>query len=164
VGPAAGFLKPWFRAGYFRSSGDGNATDGAHGTFFQVLPTPRVYARMPYFNLMNNEDAFGELILRPRTALLVRADLHHLRLSSAKDLWYLGGGAFQNKTFGYTGRPSNGNQNLGWLADASVDWTVARRTTVTFYLAGSFGGRVQKAIYPLGNQARYAYLELTQKF
>ena len=157
-------LKPWFRVGYFRSSGDANATDGTHETFFQVLPTPRVYARFPYFNLMNNEDAFGELIVRPRKTVTVRADLHHLRLSSAKDLWYSGGGAFQNKTFGYTGRPSNGRQNLGWLADVSADWTVAARTTITFYLAGSFNGAVQKAIYPLGNNARYGYLELTQKF
>lgn len=37
-------LKPWFRLGYFRSSGDGNPTDGDHNTFFQVLPTLRIYA------------------------------------------------------------------------------------------------------------------------
>jgi hypothetical protein len=37
--------KPWLRAGYFVGSGDGNPTDGHHNTFFQVLPTPRIYAR-----------------------------------------------------------------------------------------------------------------------
>jgi hypothetical protein len=31
---------PWVRAGWFRSTGDNNATDGQHNTFFQVLPTP----------------------------------------------------------------------------------------------------------------------------
>jgi len=157
-------LRPWFRAGYSRSTGDDNATDGTHKTFFQALPTPRVYARFPFFNMMNNEDVFGELIVRPRKTLSFRADLHHLRLSSAKDLWYSGGGAFQNKTFGYTGRPANNQQNLGWLADLSADWKVAARTTLTFYVAGSFNGAVQKAIYPPGNQARYGYLELTQRF
>jgi hypothetical protein len=31
---------PWVRAGWFRSTGNNNATDGQHNTFFQVLPTP----------------------------------------------------------------------------------------------------------------------------
>jgi hypothetical protein len=157
-------LKPWLRVGYFRSTGDDNATDGAHQTFFQVLPTPRIYARFPFFNLMNNEDVFGELIVRPRKTVSVRADLHHLRLSSARDLWYSGGGAFQNKTFGYTGRPTGNHRNLGWLADVSADWNIASRTTLTFYFSESFNGAAQRAVYPLGNRARYAYLELTQRF
>ncbi len=41
-------LRPWFRAGYFRSSGDDAATDETHRTFFQILPTTRVYARFPF--------------------------------------------------------------------------------------------------------------------
>ena len=59
-------LKPWFRGGYDYGSGDKNAGDSTHGTFFQVLPTPRVYARFPFFNMMNNRDVFGELQLRPQ--------------------------------------------------------------------------------------------------
>jgi len=31
-----------------------------------------------------------------------------LWLSSSRDLWYAGGGAFDNHLFGYTGRPSFG--------------------------------------------------------
>ena len=53
-------LKPWFRGGYDYGSGDKNAGDSTHGTFFQVLPTPRVYARFPFFNMMNNRDVFGD--------------------------------------------------------------------------------------------------------
>ena len=34
-------LKPWFRGGYDYGSGDKNAGDSTHGTFFQVLPTPQ---------------------------------------------------------------------------------------------------------------------------
>jgi nitrous oxide reductase accessory protein NosL len=33
----------------------------SHNTFFQTLPTPRVFARFPFFNLMNNEDSFVQL-------------------------------------------------------------------------------------------------------
>src|SRR5262249_14814666 len=58
-------VRPWVRGGYNYGSGDGNPNDSTHGTFFQILPTPRVYARFPFFNMMNNRDIFGELILRP---------------------------------------------------------------------------------------------------
>jgi hypothetical protein len=163
-GGLADKLKPWVRAGYFRSTGDGDAGDATHGTFFQMLPTPRLYARFPFYNLMNNEDAFAQLMLKPHKALAVRADVHHLRLTSRQDQWYLGGGAFQTQTFGFTARPSSGRQSLGWLGDVSVDYSATARTTFTFYVGGSADGGVQKAIYPQGNRARYAYLELTQKF
>src|SRR3712207_7868095 len=46
AGPLAR-VKAWVRAGYFRGSGDGDAADDRHHTFFQVLPTPRIYARFP---------------------------------------------------------------------------------------------------------------------
>jgi hypothetical protein len=157
-------IKPWLRAGYNYSTGDKNATDGTHGTYFQVLPTPRIYARTPFFNAMNNEDAFVQLRLKPHAKLALRTDLHYLRLSSAKDLWYAGGGAFQKQTFGYAGRPSNGQRNLGWFADVSADYTFNPRTSISFYYGGSVGGRVQSAIYPQGNKMQFAYFELTQKF
>ena len=96
---------PWLRGGWFRSSGDNNATDGTHNTFFQILPTPRVYARLPFYNLMNSTDEFVQLIDKPAKRLALRADLHWLQLTSANDLWYLGGGAYDNKVFGLR-RPS----------------------------------------------------------
>src|SRR5262249_37463425 len=54
--PVIHFLNPWFRVGYSYGSGDSDPNDGRHGTFFQVLPTPRPYARFPFYNMMNNED------------------------------------------------------------------------------------------------------------
>lgn len=163
-GKLAAKLKPWFRAGYFRSTGDGDPTDGTHATFFQVLPTPRIYARTPFFNLMNNEDSFAQLTIKPHKRIALRGDVHYLRLSSAQDLWYLGGGAFQQQSFGYVGRPSNSRKTLGTFADLSADFTVTSRTAVTAYLGGVKGGGVAQSIYPLGSNLRYFYLELTQKF
>lgn len=157
-------LKPWVRAGYFHSTGDGDSTDTTHGTFFQVLPTPRIYARFPFYDLVNNEDAFVQLRLKPHAKVGLRTDLHYLRLSNAKDLWYSGGGAFQQGNFGYSGRPSNGQKYLGTLLDGSVDWNLTAQTTLTFYLAGVRGGGVAERIYPEGHNARFAYLELTKKF
>ncbi len=111
--------KPWLRAGYFRSTGDGNADDGTHSTFFQVLPTPRIYTRFPFFNLMNNDDIFGQILLKPVSKLSTQY-VHYLRLRSRQDLWYVGG-PFQQETFGYTGWASNGHSGLGTLVDMSLD-------------------------------------------
>jgi Alginate export len=54
--PPVRVLKTWLSAGYSYGSGDGNPNDTRHGTFFQVLTTPRQYARFPFYNMMNNED------------------------------------------------------------------------------------------------------------
>ncbi len=132
-------LKPWFRTGYFYSTGDNNPNDGQHGTFFQVLPTPRIYARFPFYNLMNNQDAFAEVVLRPRPKWTIRSDAHFLRLSNRNDLWYTGGGAFQPSTFGFVGRPSNGSKSLANVYDVSADYQVNPHLALTGYYAGATG-------------------------
>lgn len=164
IGKSVEKIKPWIRAGYFRSTGDGDPSDNTHSSFFQVLPTPRIYARFPFYDLVNNEDVFAQLRLKPQAKLNVRTDVHHLRLSNANDLWYLGGGAFQKNTFGYTGRPSNGQKTLGTMVDFSLDYAVTPTTALTFYIAGVRGGGVTERIYPNGKNSRFAYLELTKRF
>ena len=114
-------LDPWLRAGYWRSSGDEDAEDAEHGTFFQVLPTPRVYARFPFYNLMNSEDIFAELVLRPSADWTIRSDAHVLKLTSAGDSWYAGGGAFEDGTFGYSARTA-GARVLARVIDTSIEY------------------------------------------
>jgi hypothetical protein len=97
----------------------------------------------------------------------VRTDVHRLRLSNANDLWYTGGGAFQEGTFGYTGRASGGHRSLGTLFDVGADVPINQTTTLTLYGAGVRGGAVQSAIYPAGGQdplARFVYAELIERF
>jgi hypothetical protein len=163
-GKAVERIKPWVRAGYFRSTGDGDANDATHATFFQMLPTPRIYARFPFYNLMNNEDLFGQLRLKPHAKVGVRVDVHHVRLSSTRDSWYLAGGAFQKNTFGFAARPSGGRKSLATLVDASVDYNVTPRTTLSLFVSGARGGDVAGGIYPTGRNARFALVELTQRF
>ena len=158
-----GALHPWFRGGYYYGSGDGNAKDGIHGTFFAILPTPRVYARYPFFNEMDNRDAFGEMILRPSKSVTVRIDGHHLSLASANDLWYTGGGAFQPWTFGYQGRPSGGKTDLANLYDASLDYAFNRAASIGFYFGYAQGGDVVKAIYK-DPDSPYGFIELNYRF
>lgn len=160
-------MNPWLRAGYFRSTGDGNPADGRHATFFQALPTPRIYARMPFYNLMNNEDLFAQVRVKPHARIALRGDVHSLRLSNTRDLWYVGGGAFQKSTFGYVGRPSGGRKTLGTLFDVSADINVTQTTVFTVYASGVRGGGVQRFIYPEGGKnpaGRFFYFELTQRF
>ncbi len=156
--------EPWLRVGHFRSTGDGNPNDSRHTTFFQVLPTPRLYARTPYFNLMNNVDTFVQLTVKPTSKLTVRADAHRLTLSNRNDLWYLGGGAFQRNSFGYVGRPSNGEDNLGGFIDVSADYQVNSRFSVNAYVSRMFGRGPISRIYPTGSNGHFAYLELVFRF
>jgi hypothetical protein len=157
-------LRPWIRSGYNRGSGDGNPNDSRHNTFFQVLPTPRTYARMPFFNLMNARDAFGELILRPAKSLTIRSDVHSLRLANANDLWYSGGGAYQPWTFGYTGRVANGAASLATLFDTSAEYNVNAHLTLGAYYGYANGKAVTQTIYPKDKNGSFGYLEMTWRF
>lgn len=155
---------PWVRGGWLRSSGDNNTTHGTHNTFFQILPTPRIYARLPFYDLMNNTDEFVQVIDKPVKPLALRADLHWLRLTSAHDLWYLGGGAFDNKVFGYTGRPANNASSLASLADVSADWQVTRNVALNFYYAYAQGKTVVAALYPSSRNMQYGYVEFVYRW
>ena len=152
-------VKPWLRGGYTFGSGDGNPNDKTHGTFFQILPTPRPYARFPFFNMMNTEDAFGSLILRPHSKVTISSEYHSLRLTNVNDLWYSGGGAFQPWTFGYVGRAASGRRSLGNLYDTSVEYRANRHMTFTAYLGYTQGLAVMKEIYPAGKDGQFGYLE-----
>lgn len=156
-------LKPWLRVGHFYGSGDSNPADGRHETFLQVLPTPRGYARFPFYDLMNNTDDFAQLWVRPHPRITLRTEFHNLRLSDPHDLWYLGGGAFQQGTFGYTGRPSSNHRALANVVDLSADYKVSKDWSVTAYAAHAQGQSVISTLFPAHNNANLYYLELNYK-
>jgi hypothetical protein len=157
-------LKPWLRGGFTEGSGDGNPNDKTHGTFFQVLPTPRLYARFPFFNMMNTQDSFGALILRPHPKVTVSSEFHSLRLSNANDLWYSGGGVYQPWTFGYTGRSTSGRRSLANLYDTSFEYRENRKITWTVYLGYAQGLAAMEEIYPTGKNAQFGYIEFLYRF
>ena len=157
-------VRPWFRGGYYYASGDGNPNDNVHGTFFTILPTPRIYARFPFFNQMNNRDLFAEIELRPGKNFTIRTDIHGLWLANNHDLWYTGGGAYQPWTFGYTGRLSNGHTDLATLYDISVDYNWKYGISVGLYFGYAVGGPVIKAIYPTNPNGALGYTEFNYRF
>ncbi len=155
--------KPWIRGGAFRSTGDNNNTDDQHNTFFAVLPTPRLYARFPYYNSMNSKDQYVQLIDNPSKRWELRSDMHFLQLTSNTDFLYNGGGAYDNKVFGVTGRTANLHSSLASIFDISSDYAVTPSLSLNTYYAHSYGRSVIAALYP-GKQANYGYLELIYKF
>lgn len=151
------------RVGFFRSSGDDDAADGEHGTFFQVLPTPRAYARFPFYNGMNSTDAFVQFSMKPHAKVTLTSELHRLSLTEERDLWYAGGGAFEDNSFGFAGRPSNGNDDLASVIDLSVDYAFNPKTSFAGYAGLAKGGDVVDAIFA-DDSAAFVYLEVTRRF
>ena len=157
-------LKPWVRAGYFYGSGDNNPNDNKHGTFFELLPTPRLYARFPFYDLQNVVDRFAMLTLRPYRRFTFHNEVHSVRLASHNDLWYTGGGAFQPWTFGYNGKSAGGATSIANLYDVNVDVTINSHVSVSPYFGYAAGKSVIAAIYPKGKDGHFAFLEFTYKF
>jgi hypothetical protein len=139
---------PWIRGGHFYFSGDGNPANDTHGTFFAVLSTPRVYARFPFFNEMNNRDLFADPMLRPGKNLVLRTDVHGLWLVNSHDLWCTGGGAYQPRTFGFSGRPSNGSTAFADRYNMSADYKFTHGVTLGLYFCYAEGRAVIEKIYP----------------
>lgn len=162
--PALPRLKPWLEAGFAYGSGDSDPNDGRHGTFHQLLPTPRLFARTPFYNMMNSEDLFGILTLRPNSKIILRTEYHAVRLARATDLWYAGGGAFQPWTFGFAGRSTGGARSVANLWDASVDWNINPHLAFAGYLGHMQGKAAVTRTYPKDGSGNYGYLELTYRF
>ena len=157
--------KPWVRMGYNRSSGDDDPTDSDHDTFFQMLPTARVYTFSTFYNLMNNEDIFFQLILRPFKGLVWRTDFHYIRVSEKQDLWYQGAGATLEDRqigFGFAGRPVFGQRDLFQIIETTLNYTLNEHVNVHVFFAHAFGDSIIDHIYT-GSDANFGFIELNLK-
>ncbi|TAN46930.1 MAG: hypothetical protein EPN21_19010 [Methylococcaceae bacterium] len=159
------FMKPWLRAVYFRGSGDSNPTDGTHGTFFQVLPTVRAYAKFPFYNLMNIQDSFLQASITPTQNTRLAVDAHYLTLENAHDLYYGGAGATSRTgTFGYFGRATGRQNSVGELVDITFTHTVNTHFNWSLYYGHAFGSDATKSVYQQQGDANFGYAEFTVSF
>jgi hypothetical protein len=157
-------VKPWLRIGFREGSGDSKPNDSTHGTFFEVLDTPRLYARTPFFNTMNMQDLNGSLNLRPHAKVTVSSEYHSLRLANPNDLWYSGGGAYQPWSFGFNGRSTSGRRSLANLYDTNFEYRASRKITLTAYFGYMQGLAAMEVIYPEDKNGRFGFLESLFRF
>jgi hypothetical protein len=156
--------KPWLRVGFFHSSGDDDPADGDHDTFFQLLPTARLYAFTPFYNLMNNQDLMVQLIARPLAALGARLDFHWLRVSEGRDLLYFGGGATKRDFFGYGGTSAGGAHDTAYVVELTLTYTVNRNLELQAYCGNAFGQGVVRNGFPRDQELTYGFVEATVTF
>ncbi len=155
IGAEAGYqwhklpLRPWLRAVYYRSSGDDDARDGKHQTFFSAVPSGRLYAKFPFFNQMNIQDIFLEVIVSPAAKAQININLHQLSLANANDLLYGGlGAALKSGAFGYSGNSAHGHGDIGQLIDIAFTHNYSKHLTWRLYYGHAFGGNAMKSIFP----------------
>lgn len=156
---------PWLRGGATWLSGDADPGDDSHGTFFPMLPTVRRYAQSTLYSLANLRDIMAQLMLRPRSNVNVRVDVHVLALAARADGWYAGSGATQEsgRIFGYTLRRSAGEARLMEAVEGSVEWRIERRWSVNSYVGVASAGPVVRATFADG-PAVFFYLENVVQF
>jgi hypothetical protein len=105
------------------------------------------------------------LILRPFPGAVARTDLHFIRLTEKKDLWYTGSGATlsdRNVGFGFPGRPAFGHRDLFRIIETSLSYDCNTHINISAYYGHVFGQEVVRAIYP-HDQADFGYLEVILK-
>lgn len=155
--------KPWLRASAFRASGDPNPNDTHHETFFQMLPTSRQYARLPFYNFLNTLDFTGQLVMQLHRRLLLHSQVHKVKLTKHDDLWYQGTGAFNNSSFGYEGTPSGGRGGLANYIDTSIQYKATSHLDMTFYV-GALSGKAVMTSLTHGRKGGMAYIEMQYSF
>jgi len=138
-------MHPWLRGGFLWASGDGNAEDRTHGTFFQMLPSSRQYALSSVYAQMNLRDLFAQLSLEP-SRLKARIEIHRVDVASAADLWYQGSGATSShdRYFGFSGRNAAGSTSLGTVVEGSIDVPIVAHWSVNGYAAIMSAGDVPR--------------------
>lgn len=157
--------QPWIRIGAYYGSGDDDPTDNNHGTFYQMLPTVRKYAFTTTYNLMNNEDYFIQLFLKPHPKISLRTDIHRLALSESADSWYQGAGATQARgtVQGFGGRPSGGATDLGTSIEFTAKYQLTKVIGLHAFYGHVFGGDVVKNNFTDNEDFDFFFLELTLK-
>jgi len=152
--------RPWLRTGFIHASGDDDAADDRHGTFFPMLPTMRRFSQTTAYSTMNLREVFVQTLLQPRSDLSLRLDLHRLWLASGEDRWYAGSGATLTSGggVGFAGRPSNGETGLGTVVEGSANYTVNPHWSVNGFVGFMRGGPVVTGTFD-GANLWFAYVE-----
>ena len=157
--------RPWLRLGTAYASGDDDAADGQHGTFFPLLPSGDRVSRLNAYALMNVVDRWAAGEIQPHPTLDLSAGVRRVGLASTADRWYQGSGATlrHGNYFGFQGRNGRGGATIGTVVEGSATWRARRWWTLRAYAGRIAGGDVVTRIFR-GNRLVTAWLESTLHF
>lgn len=157
--------RPRVRAGAAWASGDGDATDDRHGTFFPLLPSGDRVSRLNAYALMNIVDTWTSIDAAPAPTLDLRVGLRRVRLAQGADRWYQGSGATirAGNYFGYQGRNARGATSLGTVLETNVRWQPTRWWTLQAFAGRLHGGDVVSRLFA-DRRLVTAWLESTVRF
>ena len=71
---------------------------------------------------------------------------------------------YDNKVFGYTGRPAGGHTSLATVGEISSSWQAAKSLTVNLLYGHAAGKSAISSIYPADPNAQYGYAELVYRW
>ena len=150
---------PWLRLGVNLASGDGDATDGEHHTFFNMLPTNHLYYgyadQLAFQNLLN---PFLQVRLSPHEKLQLNFFVHRFLLMNDDDRRYAGTGAFDKRVFGFPSQPSRGYSTIGTEYDLVATIPIHRTLT----LEGGYS--LLKGAKLLRRDVQFGYMSLEFKY
>ncbi|MFP5378984.1 MAG: alginate export family protein [Vicinamibacteria bacterium] len=157
--------RPWVRAGVLVASGDGDARDDRHGTFFPMLPSVERQSASTVYAPMNLVDVFARVAVSPHARVDAGVELHRVSLASADDAWYTGGGATMRRGtyFGYSRRPSGGATSLATVVEGTLDVRIAGPWSARVYAASIAGGDVVRRSFA-GTRLRLLAVETAIRF
>src|SRR5262245_32965990 len=123
--------QPWLRGGVNAASGDQDPNDGAHQTFFNMIPTNHIYYGFAdQLALQNVVNPFIQLRLAPHEMLALNLFVHWFRLTNSSDARYSGTGVYNTETFGFNAQPSRGFTHVGREYDIVATITPHKALTV----------------------------------
>ncbi len=160
---------PWIRAGINRASGDGDASDNTHGTFFNLAPTNHKFYGYQDLNAFQNlTDLFAELRVEPTKKLKLQLTQHLFRISDVSDGWYNGSGVINNTSLGYTRRFPAGSttisRTIGTETDLSTTWTPHKRVAFHAGVSRFVGGAAVKKLFPVQSIFNLFYFQTTIQY
>jgi hypothetical protein len=131
-----------------------------------MLPTARIYSFTTAYNLMNNQDAFVQLLLFPTAKTTLRADVHSLWLTDEDDSWYAGAGPTLSTgpLNGYTTRASGGDEDLGAVAEVTIVHQLTPLVGLELYYGHMFGNDVVENLFDRNDDLDFFSAEIRLRF
>jgi len=162
-------LKPWLRAGFALSTGDGDPDDSDNGTFYNMVPTNhKWYGQTDTVAFMNLITPYFELFLTPHKNLRFKVDGHLFWLASDDEFWISGSGPFNNDAFGYIFRePVEGKdieRNLGGELGFTLNWTPIEFLDFDIGYYHWFGGKGVRVVFDKRDDQDWFYVQSTIHF